>query len=142
MINNYIREGAIVPVRITCALIKTAMQKAGWAKKKYLIDGFPRNKENYDGWQDVMGNLVNVPFLLHFHVSEKMMFERCLQRGQGRIDDNMESLKKRNVQFKTEQMEIIKLFASEGKERRINCNKKADKVYNDVLTALSEYLNM
>ena len=39
-------------------------------------------------------------------------------------------------------MEIIKLFASEGKERRINCNKKADKVYNDVLTALSEYLNM
>ena len=45
-----IKNGEIVPVAITCRLIKAAMVKAGWAKKNFLIDGFPRNQDNYDGW--------------------------------------------------------------------------------------------
>jgi UMP-CMP kinase len=43
LINNYIKNGEIVPVEITVKLIKTAMLKNGWDKKRYLIDGFPRN---------------------------------------------------------------------------------------------------
>jgi UMP-CMP kinase len=46
LINNIIKEGKIVPVDITVNLIKTAMNKAGWAEKRFLIDGFPRNEEN------------------------------------------------------------------------------------------------
>ena len=46
LINYYIKEGKIVPVEITVNLIKKAMEKQGWAKKKFLIDGFPRNQEN------------------------------------------------------------------------------------------------
>ena len=30
LIDNYIKEGKIVPVRITCALLKKAMRKHGW----------------------------------------------------------------------------------------------------------------
>ena len=47
LINNLIKEGKIVPVAITCGLIKNAMEKEGWEKKKYLVDGFPRNEDNY-----------------------------------------------------------------------------------------------
>lgn len=43
MINNIILEGKIVPAEITCKLLKLAMQKFGWADKKFLIDGFPRS---------------------------------------------------------------------------------------------------
>jgi len=50
LINSYISEGKIVPVEITCELIKQAMKKAGWADKKYLIDGFPRSEDNLLGW--------------------------------------------------------------------------------------------
>ena len=46
LINNIIKEGKIVPVAITVNLIKKAMIKHGWRKKKYLIDGFPRNEDN------------------------------------------------------------------------------------------------
>ena len=42
LIKNMIKNGEIVPVAITCALLKKAMQIAGWSKK-FLIDGFPRN---------------------------------------------------------------------------------------------------
>lgn len=43
LINNLILEGKIVPAEITCRLLKVAMEKFGWADKKFLIDGFPRS---------------------------------------------------------------------------------------------------
>jgi UMP-CMP kinase len=43
--------GTIVPVEVTVNLIKTAMIKSAAAgKSDFLIDGFPRNQDNYDGW--------------------------------------------------------------------------------------------
>ena len=70
LINDLINAGAIVPVKITVQLIKKAMQKAGWAKKRFLIDGFPRNEENYLGFVDVMGDDVNIKKVLFFEGSE------------------------------------------------------------------------
>jgi len=56
LINNYIVNGQIVPVEITVNLIKDAMKAKGWEKKRFLVDGFPRNKDNLDGWESVMGD--------------------------------------------------------------------------------------
>ena len=53
-INEHIKNGSIVPVKITVGLIKKAMQ--GHMKNGnyvFVIDGFPRNKDNYDGWYEV-----------------------------------------------------------------------------------------
>ena len=40
------------------------MQKAGWLDKKFLIDGFPRNNDNYEGWLRVMGEDTDMKFVL------------------------------------------------------------------------------
>ncbi len=64
LINTMILAGKIVPVEITVNLIKKAMKKAGWSDKKFLIDGFPRNNENYDGWNRVMGEDTDMKFVL------------------------------------------------------------------------------
>jgi len=43
--------GTIVPVDVTVGLIKAAMIKSAAAgKADFLVDGFPRNQDNYDGW--------------------------------------------------------------------------------------------
>jgi UMP-CMP kinase len=70
LINNIIKEGQIVPVKITVNLIKAAIEKAGGATKKYLIDGFPRNQDNLDGWYEVMGAITNVEFVLFLDCDE------------------------------------------------------------------------
>jgi UMP-CMP kinase len=50
LIEKHIREGSIVPVKITVELIKAAMvNQVEQGKLVFLIDGFPRNKENLDG---------------------------------------------------------------------------------------------
>ena len=73
LIDQIIKDGKIVPVAITCGLIKKAMQEQGWATKKFLVDGFPRNQDNYDGWNEVMGDSIDLAGVLHFIVEEETL---------------------------------------------------------------------
>ncbi|KEP66505.1 UNVERIFIED_CONTAM: UMP-CMP kinase [Hammondia hammondi] len=49
LIQECIREGRIVPVEITLTLLLKKMLARGWSEV-FLIDGFPRNQDNLDGW--------------------------------------------------------------------------------------------
>ena len=112
MINTYIKEGKIVPGEVTVGLMKKAIEKNGWDKKKYLIDGFPRNKENLDIWTKILGEEINVPFILFLEANEDAMIERIIERAKtsGRDDDNMESLKKRFGVFNNETLPVVAHF--------------------------------
>ena len=68
----------------------------------FLIDGFPRNKDNYDGWNKQMDKVARVHGVLFFNISDEVATDRCLKRGaggSGRSDDNVESIKKRQVEL-------------------------------------------
>ena len=54
----------------------------------FLIDGFPRNQNNLEGWQREMGDKVKVHFVLYLSAPLNICSERCLNRRQGRTDDN------------------------------------------------------
>ena len=76
LINNIILQGKIVPVQITVNLIKKAMEKNGWSKKQFLIDGFPRNQDNVDGWEEVLSEHVDMRFVLVLECTEEAMISR------------------------------------------------------------------
>lgn len=111
LIEDNIKNGRIVPVEITCALLENAMNKTKQAtgNDKFLIDGFPRNEDNLQGWNRKMADKVQLLFVLFFECSEDQCVERCLKRGEssGRSDDNMESLKKRFNTYINDTMPII-----------------------------------
>ena len=48
------------------------MKESG--KEYFLIDGFPRNKDNLDGWNKQMGSKADVRGVLFFECSEKVEF--------------------------------------------------------------------
>ena len=142
MINQYIVEGKIVPVEITCQLLKRGMEKQGWAEKRFLIDGFPRNQDNYEGWQRAMGEIVDVPFILFMDADEETMINRIMERSKtsGRNDDNIDSLRKRFETFRKETMPIVEMYGAVGKAKRINALRSIDEVYADVKAALEGYI--
>jgi len=41
-------------------------------KENFLIDGFPRNQDNIDGWQKAMDGKVNIQCVLFFDCDEKV----------------------------------------------------------------------
>ncbi|KAM3603778.1 uncharacterized protein V6R79_001964 [Siganus canaliculatus] len=100
LIATYIKEGKIVPVEITINLLRKAMEatmQKDETKFRFLIDGFPRNEDNLQGWNRVMDEKADVKFVLFFDCSNEVCIDRCLERGKssGRTDDNRESLEKR-----------------------------------------------
>ncbi len=131
-----------MPVEITCKLLKKAMEREGWAEKRFVIDGFPRNQDNYDGWERVLNGQVEVPFVICLEADEETMINRILERGKtsGRNDDNIESLKKRFDTFNRETMQIIELYDKFGKAKRINALKSVDEVFKEVEKSLEGYI--
>lgn len=94
-----------MPGDITINLIKKAMKNNGWSSKKFLIDGFPRSEENRTGWETIMGEDVDMKFVLFMDCSEEAMIARINARSESsgenkRNDDNMDVLKKRFAVFR------------------------------------------
>jgi len=138
LIENFIKEGKIVPVEITCTLLENAMKKSG--KEDFLIDGFPRNKDNLDGWTKQLGEKTNVKRVLFFECDDKVCVERCLERGRssGRVDDNEESLKKRIKTYNESTLPIIDHFNQLKLVSRIEAAKSVDEVFNDIQKVFKE----
>ena len=138
LINEYIREGKIVPVQITCKLIEKAMQDNGWDETRFLIDGFPRSKDNLDGWEETMGDKTDVEHLLFLNTSEEIMTERILKRAEtsGRIDDNEDAIRKRLQTYNEATMPIIELFRERGKVVEVDASKAVEEVYADIVSAI------
>ncbi|XP_073400473.1 UMP-CMP kinase isoform X1 [Dendrobates tinctorius] len=137
LIESYIRDGKIVPVEITISLLQRAMEQtmaANIEKNKFLIDGFPRNEDNLQGWDRTMDGKAAVSFVLFFDCDNETCIARCLERGKssGRSDDNRESLEKRIQTYLQSTRPIIDLYEQRGKVRKVDASKSVDQVFNKV----------
>ncbi|KAB0395234.1 hypothetical protein E2I00_016319, partial [Balaenoptera physalus] len=137
LIEKYIKDGKIVPVEITISLLRREMDQtmaANAQKNKFLIDGFPRNQDNLQGWNKTMDGKADVSFVLFFDCNNEICIERCLERGKssGRSDDNRESLEKRIQTYLQSTKPIIDLYEEMGKVKKIDASKSVDEVFDEV----------
>ena len=75
LIRAKMQAGEIVPSSITVRLLEEAMAKAfaSTGSKRFLIDGFPRNHENIDAWEETM-KAHTVRFVLNFECPEEVLY--------------------------------------------------------------------
>lgn len=139
LIEDNIKNGRIVPVEITCALLENAMNKTKEAtgNDKFLIDGFPRNEDNLQGWNSKMSEKVQFLFVLFFECTEDQCIQRCLKRGEssGRSDDNPESLKKRFGTYLNDTMPIVDHYKKQDRVKTIDAIAAPDEVFEKVKLA-------
>uniref|UniRef100_A0A8C9W9U7 UMP-CMP kinase n=1 Tax=Scleropages formosus TaxID=113540 RepID=A0A8C9W9U7_SCLFO len=133
LIDSFIKEGKIVPVEITISLLKNAMEETmqnDQEKFRFLIDGFPRNQDNLQGWTNVMEGKADVKFVLFFDCSNQVCVDRCLERGKssGRTDDNRESLEKRIQTYLQSTRPIIEQYQQQGKVRTVDASRSVEEV--------------
>eukprot|EP00026_Physarum_polycephalum_P013775 Phypoly_transcript_14215.p1 GENE.Phypoly_transcript_14215~~Phypoly_transcript_14215.p1 ORF type:complete len:134 (-),score=20.15 Phypoly_transcript_14215:14-415(-) len=125
---------------VTVNLLKSAIEKSG--KDKFLVDGFPRNQENNQSWEENMAPHVDTKLVLFFECPEAIMEERLLARGvtSARTDDNIASIKKRFVTFIQQTLPVIDYYEKKSKVARIDANRGPDVVYSEVQVTISELL--
>lgn len=163
-IEEAIVAGNIVPVEITLGLLADAMnQKAAdpeYGAAIFLIDGFPRNFDNLDGWTRLMKDKTCILGLLVINCPVEELERRILSRGatSGRSDDNLASARKRFATFETHTMPVIRtLHETDFSVGQIDIQIAGDRpeedvwkdtksvmdrlVLNDVLTANQKLLD-
>mmetsp|Transcript_2102 Transcript_2102/g.5311 ORF Transcript_2102/g.5311 Transcript_2102/m.5311 type:complete len:190 (-) Transcript_2102:184-753(-) len=114
------------------------MEESG--KRRFLIDGFPRNGNNLAGWQQQMSSVAHVGGVLMFECPEEVMEARLLERGKssGRADDNAESIKKRFHTYRAETMPVVQFFAQLGLVHTVDGTQPVDVVFETVQAALKQ----
>jgi len=131
LIERHICEGTIVPVEITCKLLENAMAECA-DSQGFLIDGFPRNQDNLDGWQRAMASKTTVRFVLFLEAPVDVCTARCLSRNKGRSDDNEESMRKRIVTYNEQTMPVIQHYVSLGLVKEVDSSKSTDEVFENI----------
>lgn len=130
LIDRMIKEGQIVPVQITLALLQQAMVKSG--RDLFLIDGFPRNFDNLQGWKAEMEESeFQVEGVLFYDCPESVMEERLLERGKtsGRTDDNAEAIRKRFHTYLESTLPVISYYAALDKVYKVDATPGPDDVF-------------
>ncbi|XP_010259047.2 PREDICTED: UMP-CMP kinase isoform X2 [Nelumbo nucifera] len=128
MILATITEGKIVPSGVTIKLIRREMESI--ENNKFLIDGFPRSEENRIAFERITGVEPNI--VLFFDCPEDEMVKRVLGRKQGRVDDNIDTIKKRLKVFAALNLPVINHYTRRGKVYKINAVGTIDEVFEKV----------
>ena len=139
LIRSYIKEGKIVPMEITVALLSNAMAEALANKPKtgkdgkarFLIDGFPRKLDQAAFFEQTVCPSEMTLFL---NCPEEVMEKRLMKRGEtsGRDDDNAESIRKRFRVFVETSMPVVTAFGEQDKVVSVEATGGVDEVYQRV----------
>ena len=135
LIKEYQAEGKILPSEITIGLIKSKILELNSnGVYKILLDGFPRNNENLETWNKIIGDSIKLKFVIYLKCSEKTMVERVLKRGEtsGRSDDNKETVVKRIKVFNEQSLPVIKFYKKEKMVKEIDSGKTPEQVFDAV----------
>ncbi|KAJ6343923.1 hypothetical protein OIU76_005627 [Salix suchowensis] len=135
MIHNFKKEGKIVPSEITVKLLQQAMQQSD--NKRFIIDGFPRNEENRAAFENIVK--IKPEFVLFFDCPEEELTRRILNRNQGRVDDNIETIGKRLKVYFESTLPVINYYNSKGKVQKIDAQRSVDEVFEDVKSVFAKF---
>ncbi|KAJ8568324.1 hypothetical protein K7X08_027857 [Anisodus acutangulus] len=134
MIQKIMKEGKLVPSDVTVRLLQQAMQEMD--SDKFLIDGFPRNEENVQTFENL--TKMEPEFVLLLDCPQDEMERRLLSRNEGREDDNIETIRKRFKVFMESTLPAVEYYESKGKLRKVDAGKSIDEVFESVKAIFSQ----
>ena len=103
-----------------------------------MIDGFPRNQDNINGWLEVFGDRSNIIYTLVLECDEETCTKRLLGRTEGRQDDKLEVIKKRFEINKKESEPVIEEMKKYSEVVKINSTKTPDEVFASIREVLDK----
>lgn len=93
--------------------------------------GFPRKMDQATHFEETV---VPSQFTLFLDCPEDVLEKRLLNRGKtsGRLDDNVESIKKRFKTFEETSMPVVEYFEKQGKVENLPAVESPEEVYRHV----------
>ena len=118
LVKECLVQGKIVPVELSLGLLRIAMdEKANdttseYGSRIFLVDGFPRNFDNVQGWVEHMPSYTSVLGALIYNCPMDVLECRIMARAEtsGRSDDNLESARRRFATFQKQTEPVVRVL--------------------------------
>jgi adenylate kinase len=128
---EYMDRGDLVPDEVIVAMVREAIARAG--DEAIVLDGFPRSVPQADALAEVLqadGRDLSGAVLID--VPDDTVVERISSRGQGRSDDNPETVRERLRVYHAETAPLVAYYDERGLLRRVDGSGDPDAVYAQV----------
>ena len=104
-------RGELVPDSIVIDLVRERIGRSD-CKPGFILDGFPRTAAQANALDKLLAERGRDPLLVvALEVPEQELVRRILSRGEGRADDNEESVKRRLEVYRSETAPILQHYA-------------------------------
>jgi adenylate kinase len=128
---EYMDRGDLVPDDVILEMVRDAIERAG--DEPIVLDGFPRSVPQADALADVLAGLDRqLSGALLIDVPDDVVVERISGRGQGRSDDNPETVRERLRVYHHETEPLVAYYDERALLRRVDGRGDPDGVYEQV----------
>jgi len=137
-LTKIMESGQLVPLEVVLDLIKEAMLKEfSKGSHGFLIDGYPREVKQ---GQQFESEIMEAALVVYFEVSGETMTQRLLGRAKtsGRVDDNIETIKKRLDTFYKQTEPVVDYYKKQGKLVQVKAEGSVDSIFGEVQPALDK----
>lgn len=124
-VQNTLKAGELVPDECIYELLSHELDDS------YILDGFPRNKNQCE-------MLGDISVAIYIKLNENLCVKRLLERNEGRMDDNKETINHRMEVYKNEIGEIVDFYDKRGKLIVVDGNGPVDDVFNEIMANLNK----
>ena len=132
---GYMDSGDLVPDDVILAMIEEELDKL--QGEPVLFDGFPRTVGQADALAHALERRDRtLTGVVQIDVSDDAVTERILGRGQGRVDDNPETVRERLHVYHEETEPLVRYYDERGLLRRVDGTGDVDAVHDAIRAAL------
>ncbi|KAJ3021637.1 hypothetical protein HKX48_008118 [Thoreauomyces humboldtii] len=130
-VESIMQEGKMVPMALIMGLLRSAMEQK-MDTPGFLIDGFPRAMSQAIEFEKSV-RIGQCRTVLFFSCPLPVLEARLIDRGKtsGRVDDNIETIRKRFKTFQDESVEVVDYFRQKGKVVEISSEAAVEDVYQE-----------
>jgi adenylate kinase len=128
---EYMDRGDLVPDELILQVVREAA--GDFVGKAVLLDGFPRTRAQAEAVTQGLAQLGReLGAAILIDVPDDLVMERILSRGQGRSDDNAETVRERLRVYHSEIDPLVAYYDELGLLRRVDGTGAPDDVYAQV----------
>jgi len=132
---EYMDRGDLVPDELIDAMLAEELE--GRDDEAVLLDGFPRTVAQADALNDVLGELGReLDHAVLVEVPDDVVAERIGNRGQGRADDDPETVRERLRVYHEQTEPLVEYYEDRGLLRRVDGEGDVDSVQSAIRAAI------
>ena len=142
--DKYISEGHLIPDDLMISILSSILDTTPEAKGGVIFDGFPRTIDQAKALNTMLTEKnAQVDAVIGLEVDEPELIERLIKRGKdsGRNDDNLETIKKRLVEYHSKTQPLQEFYVEEGKYISIEGTGSVDEIFDRIKTSIKEKCN-